>query len=215
MPPCSTPPLSRRAGCFGRGRCADPAMIGRSLDGKPNGILYEEALRLAGSIASDGGPGADGLTRTLGALAAHGLTTVGAMSASPHEVRALRDLDAAGHLPLTVRAYVRLSELSAFSASDLVAGSRRLSVVGVKAFLDGAFGPRTASLRRPYADDPSNSGIPVGDDGELTHQLAEAGRRGLAPALHAIGDAAVERAARLLRPWTGRSGPPARSSTRL
>ncbi|MGP8073439.1 MAG: amidohydrolase [Thermoplasmata archaeon] len=200
----------RASGVLRAGSVRDPAMIGRSADGTPNGILYEEALRLAGSIASDRGPGGEGLARTLGVLAAHGITAVGAMSASPHEVRALRTLDASGRLALTVRAYVRLSELSAFSAPDLVAGSRRLSVVGVKAFLDGAFGPRTAALRRPYSDDPSNSGIPVGDDGELTHQLAEAGRRGLVPALHAIGDSAVERAARLLRPWTGRSGPPAR-----
>src|SRR5208282_6687683 len=115
----------------------------------PNGILYEEALRIAGSVYSDRGPDADGLARTLGVLVAHGLTAVGAMSASPHEVRALRDLDASGRLPLTVRVYVRLSELSAFSAPDLVAGSRRLSVVGVKAFLDGAFGrgPRLSEGR--------------------------------------------------------------------
>ncbi len=199
------------SGALGRGAVADPAMIGRFPDGSPNGLLFEEAIRRAGSVVSDrSGPPAEALGRTLRALTSYGLTSVGAMSASPEEVRALRSLDEAGRLPLTVRAFVRLAELSEYAARDLAAGPGRFAVLGAKGYLDGAFGPRTASLRAPYADDPATSGLRVGDDRTLEDRIAECTARGLVPALHAIGDAAVARAAGMLRPSGGRTGPAGR-----
>ncbi len=192
------------------GAVANPAMVGRFPDGSPNGLLFEEAIRRAGSVVSDrSGPGAVALGRTLQSLTSYGLTSVAAMSASPEEVRTLRSMDEGGRLPLNVRAFVRLGELSEFTALDLVAGPNRFAVFGAKGYLDGAFGPRTASLRAPYADDPGTSGLLVGDDRTFEDRIAEARALRLVPALHAIGDAAVARAARLLRPrpeWTGPTG---------
>lgn len=174
--------------------------VGRFPDGTPNGLLFEEAVRLAESAVSGrAGPGDEALERTLHALTSYGLTSVAAMSASLEEVRSLRTLDTSDRLPLTVRAFVRLDELSGLSRADLGAGGARFAVVGVKAYLDGAFGTRTASLREPYSDDASTSGIRVGSDRQLAERLDEADERGLVPALHAIGDDAVARATNLLR----------------
>ncbi len=185
------------SGALADGAVAHPAEVGRFPDGSPNGLLFEDALRRA--AASDrAAVGTEALERTVRSLAAHGLTAIGAMSASPEEVRALRALDASDRLPLTVRAFVRLGELPEFSRDELRGRGERFAVVGAKAYLDGAFGTRTASLRAPYADDPTISGMRVGDDRDLGARLADVRARGLVPALHAIGDEAVARACRLL-----------------
>jgi predicted amidohydrolase YtcJ len=185
--------------------------IGRFADGSPNGLLYEQTYRsvvgpLERAIPL---PGAQ-LESTLRSLLAVGLTRVGTLSASAEEVAALRELDAAGRLPLTVRAYLRLAQLDEMPDSLLRARTGRFSIVGAKAFVDGAFGPRTAWLSEPYADDPTGSGLPVGDEEGLAEKIAAAAGRGLSPAVHAIGDRAIDRVARLLEPWTSKPGPPAR-----
>ena len=173
--------------------------IGRFADGRPNGLLFEEAMRPLHPIARRAQP-IDGplLRRTLGAVVALGITACGTMNAAEEEVGALRSLATARELPIVVRAYVPLGERDAAWAAPDSAPRGEFAVIGVKGFLDGAFGPRTAWLAEPYADAPSSSGVPVGDDSSLAAALAEATDRGLAIALHAIGDRAVERAARHL-----------------
>jgi predicted amidohydrolase YtcJ len=81
----------------------------------------------------------------------------------------------------------------------------------VKAFADGAFGPRTAWLSSPYSDETAGSGGPVGDDRVIAERLASAAGAGLAPAVHAIGDRGLARALGMVAPWTGDPDrPPAR-----
>ncbi len=166
--------------------------------GRPAGLLLEEELRTVHAWVDELLPAsAAALRATVRALAAFGLTSVGSMNASPPELAALRELDAAGELPLRVRAYPSLA--GPWEAE--LTGSRsggRLEVVGVKAFLDGAFGPRTAALDAPYADEPTTTGQDRGDEAPMLERLHAAARAGLAPALHAIGDRAVRRATRLL-----------------
>ena len=132
------------------------------------------------------------------ALVRVGLTAVGTMNTGPEELAALETLDDAGRLPLRVRAYPPLARASEVTPHDDRPGPGRLAVVGVKGFLDGAFGPRTASLEEPYADEPTTSGVGRGDDRGLSEALEAATSRGLVPALHAIGDKAVGQAVRLL-----------------
>ncbi|HTT45752.1 MAG TPA: amidohydrolase [Thermoplasmata archaeon] len=185
--------------------------VGRSPDGRPNGVVFEEAVRwLAPLAATPVGP--DDLVRTLEHLALLGLTTVASMNVSVDELTGLRSLASDQRLPLRVRAYVRLLRLGEYAPSDLapVGVPGRFAVVGAKGFTDGAFGPRTAWLSEPYADAPDRSGIPVESDESLSEALAAADALGLAPALHAIGDRAVVRATRLLAPYIGRRGAPSR-----
>lgn len=69
-------------------------------------------------------------------------------------------------------------------------GDDWLRIGSVKAFMDGALGPRTAAMFQPYEGEPQNKGI-LNMDGE---QLFEHGRRaadvGLGMTVHAIGDRA-------------------------
>ena len=73
-------------------------------------------------------------------------------------------------------------------------GDDRLRVGGVKAFLDGALGSRTAEMLEPYLTEPENRGIAVMGDEELMDLLLAASRAGIAAVLHAIGDRANRRA---------------------
>jgi predicted amidohydrolase YtcJ len=177
--------------------------IGRSPDGTPDGSLYEEAIRSVSSLATAAyPPEPTAIARTLQFVASLGLTTVVAMSVGVEEARALRELGDRNGLPVRVRMYFRLSRLGEYVPTDFGGdGARgRWAVTGVKGFTDGAFGPRTAWLSAPYADAPEEVGLPSGSDRELSECLSGAVARGLAPALHAIGDRAVERALRLLGP---------------
>ncbi len=180
------------------GREALPEGIQRARDGNPTGVLVEEAMRrLAGRVVEREPPSRGALRATLEELVALGLTGVGAMSVGTEELEALREVaDRFPGVP-SIRAYARLASVRTLR-SDPETPARRCALVGVKVFLDGAFGPRTASLSEPYADDPAATGIAVGDDDALRDELADAATRGLAPAVHAIGDRAVERAVRLL-----------------
>jgi predicted amidohydrolase YtcJ len=70
--------------------------------------------------------------------------------------------------------------------------------IGVKLFMDGLFGARTAALREPYADDPSVSGILYNVD-DVKEDVKPAHKANLQVALHAIGDRAVIEAIRIFK----------------
>jgi predicted amidohydrolase YtcJ len=64
----------------------------------------------------------------------------------------------------------------------------RLTVRGIKLYIDGALGSRGAALLQPYADSPSSSGLLVNREDELLALLTAALRRGIQIETHAIGD---------------------------
>jgi len=185
--------------------------VGRDADGQPNGILFEEAMTWWGALFSVPTT-EDEIARTLASLASLGLTTVTSMSVSDEELGALRSLAADDRLSVRVRAYVELLRVGELRAATLgpVGVPGRFAVVGTKGFTDGAFGTRTAWLSEPYTDAPEGSGLALESDETLSAALETSHALGLAPALHAIGDRSVARAARLLAPYVGRQGAPAR-----
>jgi len=185
--------------------------VGTASDGSPNGLLYEEGVRWLSPLLAAPLRSKDVLD-TLRSLASFGLTTAVSMNVPPEELRELRGMAAEDRLPIRVRAYARLLRVSELRSDDLAPVGRagRFKVVGTKGFTDGAFGPRTAWLSEPYADAPDGTGLPVESDEELSRLLAISNELGLAPALHAIGDRAVVRAARLLAPYVRREGARAR-----
>jgi predicted amidohydrolase YtcJ len=182
---------------------ADPpgGRFGRGADGEPDGRVFESAI----PVLEDRIPELDrvepeALLPTLRATAALGLTTLGAMSVAPQEAVALRSLAESEAWLGRVRVYLRGNRWREYfrDPGGPSGPPGRFEVVGVKAFTDGAFGPRTADLSEPYADDPGNRGIEVGTDAALAALISDASDYGLASALHAIGDRAVARAARLI-----------------
>ncbi len=68
----------------------------------------------------------------------------------------------------------------------------------MKIFSDGALGGRTAWLKEPYADDPSNYGLPIHHKDQLEGLIKKARKNNMPVAVHAIGDQAIEMIADLL-----------------
>jgi len=66
--------------------------------------------------------------------------------------------------------------------------SDRLTVRGIKLYIDGALGSRGAALLAPYSDAPETQGLLVNDPDQLFPLLKAALRRGIQIEAHAIGD---------------------------
>ena len=64
----------------------------------------------------------------------------------------------------------------------------------LKAYMDGSLGSRTAALLEPYADDPTNSGLPQYEQDVLTGLTKERVNAGFQIGFHAIGDKGVQMA---------------------
>lgn len=175
--------------------------------GPAPGVVVEEELAALRPLTEAALPlSAPALERVLLETASLGVCSVGAMNAGADELRLLEELDAAGRLPVRVRAYLHAGMPFARYPTPEPASAGRLAIAGVKLFLDGAFGPRTAALDEPYADEPTTRGIDRGGDDELASTIRAVAERGLTVAVHAIGDRAVARAARLLAPVRASGG---------
>ena len=141
-----------------------------------------------------------------------GLTTLHCIlspSAFREELEALAALLTAGSLSLNYRVYVPVEALDYIKAPETrrkFTGSR-LRINGVKIYADGSLGARTAALRDPYSDDPSNTGLSRYTDEELSDLVERVDAMGLQAIIHAIGDRAVEQAAAALGRVTGTKNP--------
>ena len=61
----------------------------------------------------------------------------------------------------------------------------------LKGFMDGSLGSRTAAMKAPFADEPSNSGLPRYDQAKLNAMAVERAQAGFQLGFHAIGDRAT------------------------
>ncbi|HEX7038631.1 MAG TPA: amidohydrolase [Trueperaceae bacterium] len=175
----------------------DPAdgVVVRDEGGRPTGLLLEAARRLVADAVP--APGRDELRRALAAagesLAARGVTTVHHMAAEPagyfRELALAASDDA---YPLRVWACVPQEQLEAAAEVGLATGQggRNFQVGGAKFFADGALGSKTAWMLEPYAG-TADVGMAVDGPEVLAERVPLAVRAGLAPVVHAIGDAAV------------------------
>jgi predicted amidohydrolase YtcJ len=110
---------------------------------------------------------------------------------APEVYAVLRDR---GELPVSIGMW--LPEDIADSEAERLrrnfpASAPRLAVRGIKIFLDGTLGARTAALSRPYADEPGTSGALRIPEREIPERVSRWAARGWPVALHAIGDRAV------------------------
>jgi len=126
------------------------------------------------------------------ALAESGLVGVHAMGVSDQALHSMQTMDAAGELPLVISAYL-VPESSA-TERLLAEGpwrGERLSVVGVKAFADGALGSRGAHLSEDYSDEVGHRGTVLMPKDEIAVLATRCLEVGAQLAVHAIGDQAV------------------------
>lgn len=176
-----------------------PAIAGGSIvrrsDGDLSGVLKDEAMGPIYRVIPDPSPSqADSaIVRATRWAAAHGVTTVDAVSASPLEYAALVRAQQAGRLTTRVHAYPALGNWR-WVATDLprpdTAGSALLFVGGVKGFVDGSLGSTTAWFFEPYSDAPTEHGFPVTPPESLAVWIGAADSAGLQVVVHAIGDRA-------------------------
>lgn len=175
----------------------DPAggEIVRDAQGEPTGVLLEKAMRLVESHLPQ--PSAQEVRAALleAQAEAHELGLTGVHSV---EVTGLEDFAAMeqdGVLRLRVLQSIPLARLDHAIAVGLRSGfgSEWLRIGGVKMFMDGALGSRTAWMRQPYeggaADD---TGIRTLETEEFRDNVRRAAEAGIASTVHAIGDASVE-----------------------
>jgi predicted amidohydrolase YtcJ len=177
---------------------ADPPGGGIDRDemGEATGILRETAMALVADIVptpSDGDLDA-AMARVLGDLARLGLTSVHSMD-SARGFGSLQRLNSDGRLTVRVVYNLPLSDLPHAERMGVRSGwgDPWLRIWGVKAFLDGSLGSRTAEML-------DGSGIARLQQPELVDMIDRCARAELNVCLHAIGDGAVRRALDALTP---------------
>jgi predicted amidohydrolase YtcJ len=174
--------------------------IVRDAAGEPTGHLLERAVELVTRVLPR--PPADRLDQALreAQAEAHRLGVTGIHDVEDEAARAaFARLDAAGELRLRVLFHAPVASLPALirAGERSGAGSDRLMLGGVKMFLDGSLGSRTAWMIQPY-ERSRDRGLPLTDAAEAERAMRLASAHGIACTVHAIGDAAVRRALDLM-----------------
>lgn len=167
--------------------------IQRGAGGEPTGVLFESALELVRGLIPTPEPAelADLISPALDRLLSVGLTGVHDFD-GPSCLAALQVLRERGELGLRVVKNVPADSLDDYVAAGLRSGfgDDWIRLGNVKAFADGALGPRTAAMLSPYLDEPMNQGILL-LDGEAVSELGmRAAAAGFGLSVHAIGDRA-------------------------
>jgi len=170
--------------------------IDRDGGGEPTGILRETAMFLVDRAVPDAGDAdLDGaMAHVLDDLARVGLTGVHSMD-SARAFTSLQRLQARGPLPVRVTYNLPLADLAHAERMGVRSGwgDGWLRFWGVKAFLDGSLGSRTAEM----LDGSGTARLPQAD---LVDMIDRCARAELNVCLHAIGDGAVRRALDALQP---------------
>jgi hypothetical protein len=167
--------------------------IQRDENGQPTGILLESAMELVSAKIPQ--PSVDAVAESI-RVAQTILWKMGLTGVHDFDRRAcfmaLQELHARGELKLRVVKNIPVEDLEHAHELGLRSGfgDDWLRVGNVKAFMDGALGPRTAAMFQPYLGEPENRGI-LNMDGEHLFEIARrAANVGLAMTVHAIGDRA-------------------------
>lgn len=199
--------------------------------GVPNGVLREGAISLIEDIAPD--PLLDDQTRdrvfseVLREMSSKGITGIHTYAAEPwhyyESTGVYESLFQKGALPLRVH----VSRDKLFTKTLLTQEQKNnpyrfVTQGSYKLFCDGSMGARSAALKRDYSDDPGNRGFLMCGEKAMTEKLVTALEMGLQPAIHAIGDraleqtvSAIEAALAVLRERKGKAYDPREYSFRI
>jgi predicted amidohydrolase YtcJ len=174
----------------------DPAngRIQHDAQGKPTGILFEDALKLVEMVIPE--PTSEALANTFQQLILK-LWSMGITGVHDFDGRlcfmALQLLHERGLLQLRVlksiphELFPHAVELGLHSGF----GDDFLRIGSIKLFADGALGTHTGAMFAPYVDEPQNRGILLLQAEDIFDFGQQAAVGGLSLAVHAIGDRAV------------------------
>src|SRR5438093_7674365 len=162
--------------------------------GEPIGIFKDQALDLIGRAQPDPSPEQrdSALARALAHAASLGVTATAHMSASGADLASYRRLERAGRLTMRVALYLPVDAWRAVAESVKAhgAGDAWVKIGGLKGFMDGSAGSRTALFFEPYADSAGYRGLMQNPERDMRTWIGNADSAGLQVAVHAIGDRA-------------------------
>jgi predicted amidohydrolase YtcJ len=173
--------------------------IVRDAEGRPTGVLKDNALRLVFSKMP--APTDAQMDRYLHAamqyLASNGVTTVHDMFEegmdSWQSLAAYRRAEANDALITRVYSVTPLVEWQKLrdDIAEHGRGSEWLKTGAVKGYMDGSLGSHTAAMLEPFSDTPGNSGFLLDPVENLHGWIAAADAAGIQLMVHAIGDKAI------------------------
>ena len=167
--------------------------IGTYPDGRPNGLLFEEAM---GLISEKIPRPTSGQILSLIDEAQHKLLRYGITSVHDFDGQrcfsALQELHRTGDLFVRVLKNIQKEHFDAAQSLGLQSGfgDDWLRIGHLKLFADGALGPQTAAMIDPYESQPDNFGILLLGQNEIETIGRRALAAGLPLTVHAIGDRA-------------------------
>jgi predicted amidohydrolase YtcJ len=162
--------------------------------GEATGIFKDQAMGLiyAAVPAATAEQLDSALNRALAHAASLGLTATAHMSASWEHLASYRRLERAGRL--TLRAYLYLPLDDWRTVADSIAnsglGDAWVRIGGLKSFMDGSAGSRTAYFFDAYDDSAGYHGLQRNPEADMRTWIGNADSAGLQVAVHAIGDRA-------------------------
>ena len=174
--------------------------IVRDAAGEPTGLLLERAVELMSPHLPEPPDGVLDAVILDAQRAAHRMGITGIHNVEGDAVlRAFQRLEMAGLLRLRVLFHPPVASLPSLIQRGIRSGtgSDRLRIGGVKLFLDGSLGSRTAWMLQAY-ENSTDRGLPITSEAEAALAIRTAAGAGIAATVHAIGDAAVRRALDLL-----------------
>jgi predicted amidohydrolase YtcJ len=167
--------------------------IDRTEDGSPTGILFETAISLVSDVIPPSSPEkvANAINRAQVKLWQMGITAVHDFDRRTCFI-ALQELHKSDQLKLRVIKSLPIESLSFAIELGLQTGfgDDILRIGSIKAFADGALGPRTAAMLQPFEGEPDNRGLLILDAEDIYEKGKQAVKNGLSLAVHAIGDSA-------------------------
>lgn len=169
----------------------------RGSDGELTGIATEAAaFAIQDAFQIDAGTQLDtAIERALEQVLRVGVTSIHDVDGL-EALRCFQQLHAAGRLPLRIHKLLPVAGLEDFIAQGTTSGQGDdwLRMGAIKIFADGALSARTCLLHEPYPGESDYSGVAVTPLPELQELVRRCNEHGLAVAIHAIGDAAVDNA---------------------
>ena len=170
-------------------------------DSMPNGILREQSTKVFDDILPDPLKDVEVQKRimqdVLNDMSSKGITTIHTYAAKiwqyNEDISIYKNFEKEGKLPLRVTVCIdELFEPEILTEEKLNNPNRKVQLGAYKIFSDGSMGSRSAALKSPYSDDLENSGFMLFTQEELNNKILTGYEHGLQPAIHAIGDRALD-----------------------
>ena len=161
---------------------------------RKSGILLEDVvLGFMKIIKPDLSNRIDGMRKMLPNVYSLGLSAVREV-VNFHSIKGYHELDKNNELKLRIYGYIIIDDLNEYLATypNGLPRTKNFKIVGVKIWLDGSLGARTAALNEPYSDDPNNNGKLLYSSSELQEIFERISALDYPMMVHAIGDRAIQ-----------------------